>query len=80
MILKGPKFYTLKTSTDTLILWVDEDKEIPKKIQTDDIKDSTLEEKAYWVDQMHGIDQKVKNNFMGVSMRDFEKWKSKTKK
>ena len=77
MILKGPKFYTLNIINDTIVLWVDEDKEIPPKIRPIDIKDSTEEEKEYWVEQMQEVDSKIKNNFMGVSLKNFEKFKTK---
>ena len=84
MKLKGPKFYTIKSPYDNLVLWVNEDKEFPepKKIPISDlqINESTNEEKAYWIDSMEEIDKRVKNIFMGVSLRDFEKWKRTEKK
>lgn len=85
MKLKGPKFYTIKSPYDNLVLWVNEDREFPEPKKIDisevEIKDSTNEEKAYWLDSMEEVDKKVKNNvYMGVSLRDFEKWKRKEKK
>jgi hypothetical protein len=81
MILKGPKFYTIKGAFDDLVLWVDKDREFPDPIEDKEIEisDSTEEEKCYWLQSMERIDGKVKNNFMGVSLRDFEKWKNKKK-
>ena len=40
-----------------------------------EFKDSTEEEKEYWVRSMELIDKKVKNDFQGISLKDFEKWK-----
>ena len=82
MILKGPKFYTIKGVFDDLVLWVDKDREFPdpREDKEIEISDSTEDEKFYWLQSMERVDKKIKNNFMGVSLRDFEKWKIKNKK
>ena len=79
MILKGPKFYTIKSAFDDLVLWVDKDREFPDPREDTEISDSTEEEKYYWLQSMERVDKKIKNKFMGVSLRDFEKWKLKQK-
>jgi len=81
MILKGPKFYTIKGAFDDLVLRVDKDREFPDPDQDKEIEisDSTEEEKYYWLQSMERVDKKIKNKFMGVSLRDFEKWKLKQK-
>jgi len=80
MILKGPKFYTIKGVFD-LVLWVDKDREFPdpKEGREIEVSDSTEDEKYYWLQAMEMVDNKIKNNFMGVGLRDFEKWKIKNK-
>ena len=80
MILKGPKFYTIKSAFDDLVLWVDKDREFPDPREDTEISDSTEEEKYYWLQSMERVDKKIKNKFMGVSLRDFEKWKHKKQK
>ena len=82
MILKGPKFYTIKGTFDNLVLWVNNDREFPdpKGERKIEVSDSTDEEKQYWIDSMERIDKRVKkNDYQGVSLRDFEKWKQKKK-
>ena len=78
MKLKGPKFFTIDSKKERLIIWVnaEEDKEFPDAIVTD----STEEEKEYWFECMNIIDKKVKNKFMGVGLTNFESWKLKKNK
>ena len=81
IVLKGPKFYTIigvnnKILNDSIVLWVAEDKEFDASENHNmQINDSTEEEKEYWVRSMELIDKKVKNDFQGISLKDFEKWK-----
>ena len=81
ILLKGPKFYTInglnnKIFKDNIVLWVGEDKEFDASESNNmEFKDSTEEEKEYWVRSMELIDKKVKNDFQGISLKDFEKWK-----
>jgi hypothetical protein len=78
MKLKGPKFYTIKCPFDDLVLWVDKDREFPDPTDGElQVSDSTEEEKYYWLESMETIDNKLKNNFQGVSLKNFEKWKLK---
>jgi hypothetical protein len=80
MILTGKKFYTIKTPIRSIVLWVDEDREFPNPPDSKsvEIKESSQDEKAYWLENMNKIDEMVKNDFMGVTLKYFEKWK-KTK-
>lgn len=79
MKLKGPKFYTIKCPFDDLVLWVDKEyREFPDPTDGElQVSDSTEEEKYYWLESMETIDNKLKNNFQGVSLKNFEKWKLK---